>query len=340
MLSPLISIGYGLHGWIGSIFFLAILISGASAWLLEGALKEPGHDRDQLLRNLERGGSFKALYVAGLTHALDKLDGWIGDAEGSRWRYWSGLAFDRCALLAVVYPLLGIFLTWIWVGEPGVLGDALGLSAGVPAWARLITAAAVLFFGFQMTGSGARFGWRQLLWNWIAPPLAIGAVGTMTLDFPVVGALAVVVVAVVLRDTSSQGGAGALAGTIGIAGAIAFAGVGNIAIIYVSLLVACLVTITFMWLLGFNFIENRYRFGSSLIVAGVALIFVGHGDGILFLALSFMPFMAVMLLSINAKIDDQYGRMWTVLWVCALLLSFAVTYFTVHRQQVTQGIRS
>ncbi len=97
-------------------------------------------DYDALLRELHAGGTPAKVYRDWLTNALDRIDVFFGDpgrndkswvarvlgleTPGARW---TAPAFDRCLLLALLYPFVTIVGVWIWSGHVGVAERALGL---------------------------------------------------------------------------------------------------------------------------------------------------------------------------------------------------------------------
>jgi hypothetical protein len=97
-------------------------------------------DYDALLAKLRSGGTPEAVYRDWLTKALDRVDTFFGDPErndkswfarilgletpGARW---TAPAFDRCLLLALIYPIVTIYFVWIWSGHVGVAERALSL---------------------------------------------------------------------------------------------------------------------------------------------------------------------------------------------------------------------
>ncbi len=68
-----------LGGVLGAIFLVALAAGTAAAWYVGAAVREPGPDREQLVRWLEQG-ALRAQYVWLLERALDRLDRFLGDA--------------------------------------------------------------------------------------------------------------------------------------------------------------------------------------------------------------------------------------------------------------------
>jgi hypothetical protein len=117
--------------------------------VLCGSSEEPGSDENSeywgLRQSLELSGSFNRAYVTALSWALDKVDGFFGDAKpharsmfARRLRIqtagptWTAYSYDQCLLLALVYPLATMFAIWIVFGHVGVAERALGLRAAGP----------------------------------------------------------------------------------------------------------------------------------------------------------------------------------------------------------------
>jgi hypothetical protein len=78
----------------------------------DGALKEPGPDRNRLLFALALGGDLRSHYVFFLHRVLDRMDQLLGDADikqSLRWpfpnrtkaSYWTAPSFNTIAVLAL-----------------------------------------------------------------------------------------------------------------------------------------------------------------------------------------------------------------------------------------------
>jgi hypothetical protein len=139
-------------GLTGLATFLAF---GIAFYFYEGDLAKAGPDRERLRSALEEGGDLRLLYVRLLTHALNWLDRFLGDAgkpelswpspfgNRQRYPYWTGRSFDRCAVLALIYPLASLFLVWVWTGKAGAVGTVLGMAEDAEPWRRALAAACV-----------------------------------------------------------------------------------------------------------------------------------------------------------------------------------------------------
>jgi hypothetical protein len=54
-------------------------------------------------------------------------------ASRNRWPRWTAPAFDRCLLLALIYPIVTVFAVWALSGHVGPAERALGLRPDDPA---------------------------------------------------------------------------------------------------------------------------------------------------------------------------------------------------------------
>src|SRR3954453_938109 len=116
--------------------------------------------RERLRTALLAGGHWRRLYIQLLTPALDRLARVLGAADmapfslpppfGNREArpYWTAWSFDRCALLALVYPLLSLFVVWVWQGESGPIAEFLGMHRATDWGSRSIAAVLTLVIAF------------------------------------------------------------------------------------------------------------------------------------------------------------------------------------------------
>jgi hypothetical protein len=102
------------------------------------------------LRKSLRGGNIAArLYVDWMSTSLDAVDRFFGDAGMADQTLfpgafglktpaplWTAPAFDRCLLLALIYPIVTIFIIWAVSGHIGPTGAALRLTANLAGWRR------------------------------------------------------------------------------------------------------------------------------------------------------------------------------------------------------------
>jgi hypothetical protein len=133
---------------------------------------------DDLRERLATGGLATHLYAEWLTAFLDRADRFFGDAGmADRTLFphafglrtpaplWTAPAFDRCLLLALIYPLTMVFIMWAVSGHVGPAEEALGLARDVPGWKRGAAATAIGFSAFAWWRFTRSLGWRALLWG-------------------------------------------------------------------------------------------------------------------------------------------------------------------------------
>ncbi|HVC61014.1 MAG TPA: hypothetical protein VND19_11725 [Acetobacteraceae bacterium] len=108
-----------------------------------------------LRHSLTEGGLAARVYAYQLRRALDAVDCFFGDADmadrtllphafGLRTPapLWTAAAFDRCLLLALIYPMATIVIFWAISGHVGPAEHALNLMPALPSWRRAIAVGA------------------------------------------------------------------------------------------------------------------------------------------------------------------------------------------------------
>ena len=148
-------------------------ILGASAEPL-GSLERQAYNA--LRASLATGGLPARLYSRWLTGFLDAVDRFFGDAGmADRTLFprafglctpaplWTAPAFDRCLLLALIYPALMILTTWAISGHVGPAEAALSLPPDHTGWRRGVLVA-VIGFGL-FAGANQWMGWASFLWS-------------------------------------------------------------------------------------------------------------------------------------------------------------------------------
>ena len=113
---------------------------------------------DTLRESLAEGNMAARLYAEQLTRFLDWVDRFFGDAgiaDQTLFPHafglkapvplWTTLSFDRCLLLALIYPVATIFAIWAVSGHVGPAEAALGLEPNLLGWQRSLAAASVIF---------------------------------------------------------------------------------------------------------------------------------------------------------------------------------------------------
>jgi hypothetical protein len=111
---------------------------------------------DALRSSLAEGNLAARLYARRLTAFLDWIDRFFGDAgKADRTLFphafglrtpaplWTAPAFDRCLLLALIYPVGAIFVIWAVSGDVGPAEAALQLKPDFAGWQRGLAVAGV-----------------------------------------------------------------------------------------------------------------------------------------------------------------------------------------------------
>ena len=156
--------------------YLGILGAGAEA---PGSLERQAYDA--LRASLPIGGLPALLYSRWLTRFLDAVDGFLGDAGmayptlfprafGLRTPapLWTAAAFDRCLLLALIYPIGTILLMWAVSGHVGPAEAALHLKSDLPGWQRGFAVAIVAILVLAVLRAARLKGWVSTVWFVIA----------------------------------------------------------------------------------------------------------------------------------------------------------------------------
>ena len=238
-----------LESWFGEFpIFVRVLLACAAGlfawkawnyWDILGGAEEPQGSQERadynaLLGELESGGTPAKVYRDWLSKALDRVDVFFGDPgrDDKSWfaralgletpgARWTAPAFDRCLLLALIYPAVTIVGVWIWSGHVGVAERVLGLWEA-PA-ENLLGGLMRSAFGLGLV-SAIYSGWRaRRAERTLAKLLWFGAFfvsGAVSGSFSVAVAFTVsvgVAVAVALA------GGGAVPGAVGVAFAFAVA---------------------------------------------------------------------------------------------------------------------
>jgi hypothetical protein len=153
-------------------YYLGVLAQGAQP---EGSIER--QDYDKLRASLTGGNLAARLYAKWLTAFLDWIERFFGDAGmADRTLFprafglktpaplWTAPAFDRCLLLALLYPFATIFVIWAISGHVGPAESALGLRPEVRGWSRVLLAAAIGFSSFAFWRGARARGWKSRFW--------------------------------------------------------------------------------------------------------------------------------------------------------------------------------
>ena len=139
----------------------------------EGSLER--QDYDKLRASLAGGNLAARLYAKWLTAFLDQVERFFGDAGmADRTLFphafgfqkpaplWTAPAFDRCLLLALIYPFATIFIIWAVSGHVGPAERALGLKPDISGWWRYLSLGSIGFLGAAIWRYTPLFGgYRQ-----------------------------------------------------------------------------------------------------------------------------------------------------------------------------------
>lgn len=255
------------------IVWLSIIAGSLEMLLRQGALAESGHDRIELIKKLKQGGSIRLIYIDLITRVLDGLDRFLGDYDKAalslrvpfgRWPsrpYWTGWSFDKCLLLAMVYPLLAMFVTWAATGDVGEFGSNLGLKANVPPY--LSGTGLALVFWIMIAAWLANHSKNRYSLVWL---LSVAAASIATGGIAGAGAVAcAVAAAVAVAGTGSPKGAIAVAvSCVGACtGAIVWA---NASLNVLAVTLAFAVTIAISLSLLVQWASNRRRLGTLWLI--------------------------------------------------------------------------
>jgi hypothetical protein len=182
---------------------------------------------DTLRAQLEDGDGTETLYQRWLYAALGRVDRFFGDGEMesaslSLWPrafglntpapLWTARAFDRCLLLAFVYPIALVFVLWALTGQQGPAEAALGMPATLTPWKRLGNLFGASSGIFLLAVAVRSKVWWHPLAAYFAVTAVVAVWGAGNVAF-----------AVALVGAGAVGVAGAVAGANAVAVAVAFA---------------------------------------------------------------------------------------------------------------------
>ena len=152
--------------------YLGVLGAGAEPL---GSLERRSYD--SLRESLVRGGIAVRLYSRWLTSFLNAVDRFFGDAAmADRTLFphafglrtpaplWTAPAFDRCLLLALLYPIITIFSLWALSGHIGPAEQALGISPIISAWQRGVVITTAWLGALAIRQYVLIKGWKSFIW--------------------------------------------------------------------------------------------------------------------------------------------------------------------------------
>ena len=169
---------YLLELFLGSATFLFTVVASYYFYVVLPGGKEPAgsleYERYAALRNdLARGGTAARIYSEKLTKALNAVDIFFQDAGTPGQRafildtpapLWTAASFERCLLLALIYPVAMILPIWAVSGEVGPAEGALGLPLDLPGWQRWLTVTALAVMALAYWRSQRTRGLRAVAW--------------------------------------------------------------------------------------------------------------------------------------------------------------------------------
>jgi hypothetical protein len=287
-----------------ALLLLALILGRYYLLLLDGADAAPGSDERRqylrLRRRLAAGGTPALVYNRWLGWALEGADRFFGD-EGRTDRSrvaelvgvqtpgprWTAEAFDRCLLLAFIYPIVSIIFVWGVSGHTGAAERALFLAADDPAdhyaaLRRILVLISILIGCYAIYGSIRSTGIRSIFWITLFV-ISIGVItgaGAGAVAFAITGALTGVGAGAVIGARANAGaGAGAVAVTVviivGFAVAFVRAGTGAVAgVIAVGFPVAAAAAISIAVAIAADFVARNHRLGVFQVIFFLSMMMI------------------------------------------------------------------
>jgi len=289
------------------VFFAALMICAAVLGrryylILGGADERHGSEEreryDALRQGLSQGGMPTIVYNRWLKIALEKVDEFFGDAgrKDSSWiaralhletdgPRWTAPAFDRCLLLALIYPIVTVFAVWAFSGHVGPAERALGLLPDDPIYLyprlwRGLSFASAAFCSYAFYRFVCAVELRISLAWWLASVAGFGAFAAAGTFAGLVAVAGVVVFAIVGGGAFAAATDGVVAGVAAVAFAVvgtfalalAFAVAGTFAVFLVTLAVVVAVVVAVV--LFAEWAKAKGRLGLFLYLFFVAMCLV------------------------------------------------------------------
>jgi hypothetical protein len=133
---------------------------------------------DGLWASLAEGNLAARLYAERLTRFLNWVDRFFRDAgmadrtlfPDAFWLrtlapLWTAPAFDRCLLLAFIYPIVTIFVIWAISGQVGQVEAVFGLRPALSGWERALAGGAIGVAVFAMWRAIEERGLKRIAWG-------------------------------------------------------------------------------------------------------------------------------------------------------------------------------
>jgi len=240
----------GISGLIFSLMYKRYVGVLAASAKRKGTLERDAYEG--LRASLSGGNLASRLYADWLTKFLDAVDRFFGDAGKADQTLfprafglktpaplWTAPAFDRCLLLALVYPIATIFIIWAVSGHVGPAETALRLKADVAGWQRGLAAGLIGLSTVSVWRAMRTKGFKSAMWVSVAfagavtfafagafagagaATLTVAGVGTLSVAAAVAVAFAFAgAFSVIVASAFSGAFSGAVA--VAVAGAVAF----------------------------------------------------------------------------------------------------------------------
>jgi hypothetical protein len=229
--------------------------------LLLGADRRKPAERqayDGLRESLAEGNMAARLYADRLARFLDWVDRFFGDAgipdrtlfPHAFWLktpapLWTAPAFDRCLLLALIYPIATICAVWAVSGHVGPAETALQLAPNMPGWKR-----GLLGVLFLVTTAGTLHSVRMTSWKlflWLVFGAAAMGVGGWPAPVGILGAFAFASVGAVSIAVSATG-VGAVGVAVVVVDAFGLAVHSTVAVaVVIAVAVAAVIVVAVFW---------------------------------------------------------------------------------------------
>jgi hypothetical protein len=176
MLATVLSVLGGICGPVAFLIYrryVGVLGAGART---KGSPARQAYDA--LRESLSEGNMAAGLYARRLSAFLNAVDSFFGDAGmADRTLFphafglktpaplWTAPAFDRCMLLALIYPIVTIFVIWAVSGHVGPAETVLYLNPDLPGWRRGFAAASFGLSIFSAWRALRTTGWKFVAWT-------------------------------------------------------------------------------------------------------------------------------------------------------------------------------
>ena len=271
--------------WAGALLFAAIGAGTAyyRTILGYGDFPKGSQERDRYNRlrtGLRTGGYVGPVYERMLRRTLKAVDRFFDDEDQAdrtlfpgafglkeRAPLWTARAYDRCLLVALLYPIAMLLLVWVVSGHRGIAESAIGLPADAGPWVRASILMALAFMVSCFAGFLRLEGWKALV------ALAAG-VGAAAVLISRLGPAAPAACFLAVGFLSAKPGWGATGLLVGILAAATLAGIATLASldysIWAILLAVLASTVSFTGLSALLFwaIEAQRRQAQAGMVPG------------------------------------------------------------------------